>query len=258
MGADDARRGRAAKPDDPPSSDADLFGAPPAPEPTDADLRQGHRARLRARFLTAGRDGLADYEILELVLFRAIPRRDVKPLAKRLIQRFGSFAEAISAPTERLREVDGLGDAAIVELKVVEAAAQHLSREQALGRPILSNWDDLIAYCTASMAYQPVERFHILFLDKKNILIADEPQSIGTVDQAPVYPREVIRRALELHASALILVHNHPSGDPTPSRADVEATRRIVEAGRVVGVEIHDHVVIGKNGHASLRAEGLL
>ena len=260
--------GAPPSPPDPPPDRQDLFGgaqeeaAPlPAPgrtPPSDLDLRHGHRARLRDRFLSGGGAAVADYELLELVLFRAIPRRDVNPLAKRMIARFGGFAEALAAPIERLREVDGLGEAAITELKIVEAAAQQLTRERALGRPALSSWDALLDYCRATMAHQPVERFHVLYLDKKNVLIADEEQSRGTIDQAAVYPREVIKRALELDASALILVHNHPSGDPTPSRADIEVTRQIITAAQPFAIEIHDHVIIGKQGAESLRALGRL
>ncbi|WP_051929301.1 DNA repair protein RadC [Thermopetrobacter sp. TC1] len=218
----------------------------------------GHRQRLRQRFLQAGADALADYELLELVLFRAIPRRDCKPLAKALLARFGSFAEVISAPRERLREVEGVGDAVITELKIVQAAALRLARENARKRPVFSGWSDLLAYVRAAMAYLDREEFRVLYLDSKNALIADEVQQKGTIDHAPVYPREVVRRALELSAASIILVHNHPSGDPTPSRADIEMTRRVIEAAEAVGIKVHDHVIVAREGHASLRGLQLI
>ncbi len=218
----------------------------------------GHRERLRERFLGAGSDALADYELLELVLFRALPRGDVKPLAKDIIARFGSFAEAISAPIERLKEVKGLGDAAITELKVVQAAAQRLARGQVKDRPALSSWSSVLDYCRSAMAFAEKEEFRILFLDKRNRLIADEQHQTGTVDHTPVYPREVVKRALELSATAVILVHNHPSGDPTPSRADIEMTKAIVEVAKPLGIAVHDHLIVGKDGHASLKALKLI
>ncbi len=217
-----------------------------------------HRKRLRARFLEGGPASVADYEMLELVLFRAIPRQDVKPLAKRLLRQFGDFNGVISAPRARLAEVQGVGDAVILELKIVEAAAHRLARARVIGRHALSSWQALMDYCKTAMAHRDTEQFRILFLDRKNVLIEDEEQASGTVDHVPVYPREVVKRALELNASALILVHNHPSGDPTPSRADVEMTRRIEQAAKSVGIVIHDHVVIGKSEDASFRALGLL
>jgi len=201
---------------------------------------------------------MPDYEIMELVLFAAIPRRDVKPLAKQLIAHFGSFAEAIAAPIDRLMEVDGVGESVAAHLKIVEAAALRLSKTKLLGKPALSSWTALIDYCTAAMARNPNEEFRILFLDRKNILIADEVQNKGTVDHTPVYPREIVKRALELGASAIILVHNHPSGDPTPSRADIEMTRQIAEAAKALHVAVHDHLVIGRSGHASFKALGLM
>ena len=218
----------------------------------------GHRARLRARFLAAGPDALADYELLELLLFLARPRADVKPLAKALLARFGSFAEVISAEPERLAEVRGVGESAIVALKTAQAAALKLMRQEIMERPILSSWDQVLAYCRASMGYGPTERFRILFLNRKNVLIADEEQQRGTVDHTPVYPREVIKRALELGASAIVMVHNHPSGDPTPSQADIEMTRQVRDAGKAVGVALHDHVVVGREGYASLKSMGLI
>lgn len=218
----------------------------------------GHRARLRQRFLTAGPQSLADYELLELLLFAANPRGDVKPLAKQLIQRFGGFAEVIAATPERLREVKGMGDTAIVSLKSVAVAAERMARQQVVGRPVISSWQALLDYLQMAMRRLESEVFHILFLDRKNNLIADERQQTGTVDHTPVYPREVVKRALELSASAVILVHNHPSGDPTPSADDIEMTKRVVEAGRALGITVHDHVIIGKNRHASFKSLGIL
>jgi len=218
----------------------------------------GHRERLRSRFREAGSDAVSDYELLELVLFRALPRRDVKPLAKSLIARFGSFGEVIAAPRPRLAEVDGLGDAAITELKVVEAAARRLARGEVKRRHVLSSWTAVLDYCRAAMAFADKEQFRILFLDKRNQLIADEIQQVGTVDHTPVYPREVVKRALELSATAVILVHNHPSGDPTPSRADIEMTKQVREAAKAVGIALHDHLVIGRGKHASFRSLGLI
>jgi DNA repair protein RadC len=218
----------------------------------------GHRERLRERFLDGGATAMPDYELMELVLFAAIPRRDVKPLAKALIARFGSFAEAIAAPRARLLEIKGIKENAVAQLKIIEAAALRLSRSQLLNRPALSSWPALIDYCTAAMARNPHEEFRVLFLDRKNALIADEVQSRGTVDHAPVYPREIVKRALETGASALILVHNHPSGDPTPSRADIEMTREVAAASKALRIHLHDHLVIGRGGHASFKALGLL
>ena len=218
----------------------------------------GHRDRLRQRFVQAGSDALHDYEMLELILFRAIPRRDVKPLAKELIERFGSFAEVIAAPLERLKEVEGLGEAAITDLKIVQAAANRLLRGEVKKRHVLSSWSSVLDYCRTAMAFESKEHFRILFLDKGNHLIADEQQQTGTVDHTPVYPREVVKRALELSATAVILVHNHHSGDPSPSRADIEMTRAIVEVARPLGIAVHDHLIVGKDGHASLKALKLI
>jgi DNA repair protein RadC len=217
-----------------------------------------HRLRLRERFLAAGPGSLADYEMLEPVLFRAIPRRDVKPLAKQLLDRFGDFNGVISAPPTRLRDIIRIGEAVIYELKVVEATAHRLARARAMNRPTLSSWPALMEYCKTTMAHREIEQFRILFLDRKNVLIADEEQARGTVDHVPVYPREVVKRALELNASAIILVHNHPSGDPTPSQVDIDMTRQIELAARPVSVVVHDHVVIGKERDASFRALALL
>ena len=218
----------------------------------------GHRQRLRQRFLAAGSEAISDYEMLELILFRAIPQRDVKPLAKNLLAAFGSFSEVIAAPAERLKEVDGLGEAAITELKIVQAAANRLVRGEVKARQVLSSWSHVLDYCRAAMAFESKEHFRILFLDKGNHLIADEQHQTGTVDHTPVYPREVVKRALELSATAVILVHNHPSGDPTPSRADIDMTRAIVEVARPLGIAVHDHLIVGKDGHASLKALKLM
>ena len=217
----------------------------------------GHRDRLRERFLNGGRDALADYELLELLLFMAIPRRDTKPLAKELIAEFKTFAATISAPAERLMEF-GLSERSIASLKVVEAAARRLAGGAVLGRPVLSSWEALLDYCAVQIGHAQTAEFHVLFLDRKNVLIKDEAQSKGTVDHTPVYPREVLKRALELGASALILVHNHPSGDPTPSRGDIVMTREIVAAAKALKIEVHDHLVIGRGKHASFKALGLL
>lgn len=217
-----------------------------------------HRQRLRQRFVEGGPEALPDYELLELVLFAAIPRRDVKPLAKALIARFGSFADVIAAPRERLLEVSGAGETVVTHLKIVEAAALRLSKLRVLGKPVLSSWNALIDYCAAAMGRQPQEEFRVLFLDKKNTLIADEVQGEGTVDHTPVYPREIVKRALELAASAVILVHNHPSGDPTPSRADIEMTREIAAAAKALRIAVHDHLIVGRGGTASFKALGLL
>lgn len=218
----------------------------------------GHRERLRARFREAGPDALADYELLELVLFRAIPRRDVKPLAKALLKRFGSFAEVVAAPERLLAEVEGVSAAVVLELKVTQAAAVRMGRSKVVQRPVLSSWMALIDYCRTAMAFAEREQFRVLYLDRKNILIADEVQGEGTVDHTPVYPREVMKRALELSASAIILVHNHPSGDPTPSSADIVMTRQIVEIGKPLGIAVHDHLIVGRDGHASFRGLKLI
>lgn len=218
----------------------------------------GHRARLRRRFLDAGCEAVSDYELLELILFRAIPQRDVKPLAKDLLAKFGSFAEVIAAPPARLAEIKGLGEAAITEFKVVQAAASRLARGAVSKRPVLSSWSSVLDYCRTAQAFAVKEQFRILFLDKRNGLIADEVQGSGTVDHTPVYPREVVKRALELSASAIILVHNHPSGDPTPSRADIEMTKAIIEVAKPLGIAVHDHIIVGKDGHASLKGLRLI
>jgi len=222
------------------------------------DHRVGHRERLKSRFRDGGADALPDYELLELILFAAIPRANVKPLARALIDRFGGFAEVLSAPPARLMEMKGVKASAVTQLKIIEAAAIRLARRQVLNRPALSSWSALIDYCTAAMAREAREQFRVLFLDRKNVLILDEVMNQGTVDHTPVYPREIVRRALELSASAVILVHNHPSGDPTPSQADIAMTRQIVEAAKHLGISVHDHLVVGRKGHASFKALGLL
>lgn len=218
----------------------------------------GHRERLRQRFLAGGPDALPDYELLELLLFYAIPRRDTKPLAKRLIKRFGSLAGALAAPVPALvAESDVKSNVAIL-LKAVEAAAIRAAREQVLNQPVLSSWDKVLDYCRASMAHDSVEQFRLLFLDSKNKIIGDEVQQRGTVNHTPVYPREVVKRALELGATAIIMVHNHPSGDPSPSKADIEMTRAVADVAAKLGITVHDHIVIARAGHASLRSMGLL
>ncbi|MEC7963734.1 MAG: DNA repair protein RadC [Pseudomonadota bacterium] len=231
---------------------------PPKTTPKLPSYIRDHRKRLRERFLTGGADALPDYELLELVLFRAIPRQDVKPLARLLLDTFGDFNRTLSAPIPRLAEVSGVGDAVICELKLVEAAAHRLSRARVMQRPVVSSWDALLDYCHTAMAHQDIEQFRVLYLDRKNTLIADEAQARGTVDHVPVYPREVVKRALELNASALILVHNHPSGDPTPSEADISMTQQIHRAAEALSVTLHDHLIIGKSREISFRAEGLL
>ncbi|MCG7493953.1 DNA repair protein RadC [Thalassobius sp. Cn5-15] len=219
---------------------------------------QGHRKRLQKRFLDGGSDALPDYELLELVLFNAIPRQDVKPLAYRLLNTFGDFNNVLSAPIPRLREVDGVGPGVICELKVVEAAAHRLSRARVLKRQVVSSWEALLDYCHTTMAHRDTEQFRVLYLDRKNVLIADEAQAQGTVDHVPVYPREVVKRALEVNASALILVHNHPSGDPTPSQADIDMTQQIALAAQALNLTLHDHLIIGRSQEVSFRSEGLL
>ena len=223
-----------------------------------ADDKAGHRSRLRRRFRDGGDDAVPDYELLEMVLFRALPRGDTKPLAKTLLARFGTFAETINAPEERLLEIEGVGERVIDELKLVRAAALRLLRGETMGRQVLGSWQAVIDYCRAAQGFDHKERFRVLFLDKRNQLIADEVQQEGTVDHTPVYVREVLKRALELSATAIILVHNHPSGDPAPSRADIDMTKQIVEAARPLGVAVHDHIIVGRTGHASLRGLRLM
>lgn len=241
-----------------------LFGedevqiVPTLPTGTRPSYIKDHRQRLRTRFIDGGAAALPDYEMLELVLFRAIPRRDVKPLAHKLLETFGDFNGVLTAPPERLKEVSGIGDAVICELKIVEAAAHRLARSRVMQRQVVSSWDALIDYCHTAMAHRDIEQFRVLFLDRKNILIADEEQARGTIDHVPVYPREVVKRALQLNASAMILVHNHPSGDPTPSQEDINMTARIDAAAQALGLTLHDHLIIGKSAELSFRSEGLL
>ncbi|MFL4469324.1 DNA repair protein RadC [Tateyamaria armeniaca] len=217
-----------------------------------------HRKRLRTRFMDGGATAMPDYEMLELVLFRAIPRQDVKPLAHLLMAEFGDFNRVVSAPAERLRGIKGVGDAVIVELKIIEAAAQRLARAKVLNAHVISSWDALVDYCHTTMAHRETEQFRVLFLDRKNVLIADEEQGKGTVDHVPVYPREVAKRALELNASALILVHNHPSGDPTPSQSDIDMTNQMENACGALGLTLHDHLIVGKSRELSFKSEGYL
>jgi len=225
---------------------------------SEAPHYHGHRERLRERFRDAGADALSDYEMLEMVLFRALPRRDVKPLAKALIGKFGSFAEVVHTPELRLKEVSGLGDAAITEIKLIAATASRIAKGQLKQKTVLSSWSAVLDYCRAAMAFADKEQFRILFLDKRNQLIADELQQVGTVDHTPVYPREVVKRALELSATAIILAHNHPSGDPTPSTADIQMTKSIMSIAGPLGISVHDHIIVGKNGHASLKGMKLI
>lgn len=237
----------------------EISGRPPGDAPAHegkvavASSNAGHRERLRARFQEAGEDAVADYEMLELLLYRSIRRADTKPIAKALLARFGSLAGVLGAPWHLLCEVPGVGSSVALDLKIVAATSKRALKSEIRKREVLSSWKQVIDYCHAAMAHETREQFRILFLDKKNVLIADEVQQTGTVDHTPVYPREVVRRALELSATAIILVHNHPSGDPTPSRADIEMTHRIAEAGQSLGITIHDHIIIGKDGHASLK-----
>ncbi|WP_283176267.1 DNA repair protein RadC [Gemmobacter sp. 24YEA27] len=219
---------------------------------------QDHRRRLRTRFLEGGAVAMPDYELLELLLFRAIPRQDVKPLARLLLETFGDFNRVVTAPLVRLMQVKGVGEAVALELHIVGAAAQRMMRARVINQPVLSSWDALLDYCHTVMAHRETEQFRILFLDRKNVLIADEEQARGTVDHVPVYPREVVKRALELNASALILVHNHPSGDPTPSDCDVTMTLRVQDACRALNITLHDHLVIGKGREMSFRSQGYL
>ena len=231
---------------------------PPKAKPTVQPHYVGHRERLRERFAVAGSSGFADYELLELLLFRSIPQRDTKPVAKALLARFGTFAEVLGAPVALLQEVKGVGPSVALDLKIVAAAGQRLARGEIKGREVLSSWSSVVDYCRTAMAFEEREQFRILFLDKKNALIADEVQQTGTVDHTPVYPREVIRRALELSATAIVLVHNHPSGDPTPSRADIDMTRLIIDTAKPLGIAVHDHIIIGKKNHVSMKGLALI
>ncbi len=231
---------------------------PPSAREGDAPHFLGHRERLKSRFHDTGAAALPDYELLELILFQALPRRDTKPIAKALLARFGSFSEVLAAPEGELLKITGLGPSAVHHLKLMQAAAQRFARDAVRERPLLGSWSAVIDYCKAAMAYESIEQFRVLFLDKKNVLIADEVQQTGTVDHTPVYPREVVKRALELSATAVILVHNHPSGDPTPSTADIQMTKQVVDIAKPLGIAVHDHIVIGKQGHVSFKGLQLM
>jgi DNA repair protein RadC len=234
-----------------------LGEAPPDPSGEKPDYL-GHRKRLRERFLNGGSTALADYELLELLLCQAQPRRDMKPLAKALIKRFGSFSRALAASPDALAEIDGMGEAAITVLKTVQAAALLMQRQDLSQNPVLSSWKSVLDYCHSAMAHETIEQFRLLFLDGKNALIADEVQSHGTVNHTPVYVREVAKRALSLDASAVIMAHNHPTGDPSPSRDDIEMTKQVKIALEKIGIQLHDHIIIGRKGHVSLRSLGYL
>ncbi|WP_027235977.1 RadC family protein [Leisingera caerulea] len=235
----------------------DAPAAPAAPGRLPSYIKD-HRTRLRARFMQGGAAAMPDYELLELILFRSIPRRDVKPLARQLLDTFGDFNRVVTASPERLASVKGIGEAVITDFKVLEAAAHRMARARVIQRQVISSWDALLDYCHTTMAHRETEQIRILFLDRKNVLVADEEQARGTVDHVPVYPREVAKRALELNASALILVHNHPSGDPTPSDSDITMTDQIQTALTALGITLHDHLIIGKSTELSFRAQGLL
>ena len=217
-----------------------------------------HRKRLRERFMAGGSAAMPDYELLELALFRSIPRQDVKPLARALMDTFGDFNRVLTAPEERLRQIKGVGDTVITDLKILEACAHRMARARVMQRHVITGWDALLDYCHTTMAHRETEQFRVFYLDRKNVLIADEEQAKGTVDHVPVYPREVAKRALELNASALILVHNHPSGDPTPSQSDIDMTTRIHDACTALGLTLHDHLIIGKSTELSFRSGGYL
>ena len=240
-----------------------LFGADeampaPLPEGRLPSYIKDHRRRLRARFLMGGAQAMPDYELLELVLFRAIPRQDVKPLARALLDRFGDFNRVLAASPQQLMDVTGVGEAVVTDLKIVEAAAHRMMRAKVLQRHVLSSWDALLDYCHTTMSHRATEQFRVLFLDTRNTLIADEELGKGTVNHVPVYPREIAKRALELDATALILVHNHPSGDPTPSQSDIDMTEQVHAACQALGIALHDHLIIGKSRELSFRAEGYL
>ena len=229
-----------------------------APATASVPGAEGHRARMRQKLIEAGPSALLDHELIEMILFIALPRRDTKPIARALLARFGNFAGALSAPAQELREIEGLGEAGIAALRTVQAAALRLGEATLKDQPLLTNWDQLTAYLNARLARERVEQFRVLFLDAKNRLIADEAQARGTVNHTPVYPREVVKRALELHATALILVHNHPSGDTTPSRADIEMTQEVKRAAAALGITLHDHLIVGRDAPLSFRRKGLL
>lgn len=237
-----------------------LDEAEPMPVPTGRlpSYIADHRKRLRSRFMSGGAQALPDYELLELVLFRAIPRKDVKPLAHELMSKFGDFNRVITAPVDRLHDISGVGETVVTELKIIEAAAHRMARSRILQKHVVSSWDALLDYCHTTMAHRETEEFRVLYLDRKNVLIADEEQAKGTVDHVPVYPREIAKRALQLNASALILVHNHPSGDPTPSQSDIAMTDQVAKACTALGLTLHDHLIIGKSQELSFRAQGYI
>ncbi len=238
--------------------DTDEAPAQPLPSGRLPSYIKDHRKRLRERFMSGGSAAMPDYELLELVLFRSIPRQDVKPLARLLLDTFGDFNRVLTAPEERLRQIKGVGETVITDLKILEACAHRMARARVMQRHVISGWDALLDYCHTTMAHREIEQFRVFYLDRKNVLIADEEQAKGTVDHVPVYPREVAKRALELNASALILVHNHPSGDPTPSQSDIDMTNRIHDACTALGLTLHDHLIIGKSTELSFRSEGYL
>ncbi len=238
--------------------DTDEAPAQPLPTGRLPSYIKDHRKRLRERFMSGGSGAMPDYELLELVLFRSIPRQDVKPLARLLMDTFGDFNRVLTAPEERLRQIKGVGETVITDLKILEACAHRMARARVMQRHVISGWDALLDYCHTTMAHREIEQFRVFYLDRKNVMIADEEQAKGTVDHVPVYPREVAKRALELNASALILVHNHPSGDPTPSQSDIDMTNRIQDACTALGLTLHDHLIIGKSTELSFRSEGYL
>jgi DNA repair protein RadC len=229
-----------------------------AARPKQTPHYKGHRDRLRGRFLDSGADSLQDYELLELVLFLAIPQKDVKPLAKELIARFGGLPEVMNAPMEELTRIDGIKEKTALALKSITALSQRAEKNDLLGKPVLNSWSRLMDYCTSTMAHETKEHFRILFLNKKNEMIADEIQGSGTVDHTPAYPREIMKRALELGATAVILMHNHPSGDPKPSQADIDMTRQIIRAAEPFNIIVHDHIIISKNGYSSFKSLGII
>lgn len=253
MGEGDAKGKRKATP----AREAPLFADAVSPDDPTKHYH-GHRERLRQRVLAGDGSGLADYELLELLLCAFLPRRDVKPIAKAMIARFGSISAALAASPQRLSEIEGLGETAAAYIRATHLLLQRTAAESAKERPVISNWAALLAYVRAVLQHEPTEQVRILFLDRKNKLIADEKQGQGTVDQAPIYPREVARRALELSASSIILVHNHPSGDPTPSRADIELTREVQDALQALDIKVHDHLVVGRDGTVSMKSKGLI
>jgi DNA repair protein RadC len=231
---------------------------PTLKETSEADHAKGHRKRLRQRFMETNGQGVADYELLEMLLFAAHPRGDVKPLAKKLIKSFGSFAKVLQASPQDLEIIEGIGESAIVAIKVAEESSRRVLKDKAKQGSVISSWTALLDYCRLNMASKKIEEFHVLFLNHKNEIIKDEVLQKGTIDHTPVYPREIVKRALELHASSLILAHNHPSGDPTPSKADIELTKKIVESARVLNISVHDHLIIGRYGQYSFKSNGLL